>query len=156
MTFPILFFFIKIVLVILHLYYSVFPRETEPIGCMFICWELTHIIMNADKSKICWVSQHVEAPGGPMVWFQLESEDLRTRIVGGVFPVWMKTGRPDTHEYMLHFKSEGRKKMIYQFESRRIPSYGNTGRGKSRLRAGSPRWDLILGLQDHTLCWRVR
>lgn len=26
-----------------------------------------------------------------------------------------------------------------------------TGRGKSRLHAGSPTWDLIPGLQDHTL-----
>ena len=27
----------------------------------------------------------------------------------------------------------------------------DTGRGRSRLLAGSPIWDLILGLQDHTL-----
>ena len=25
----------------------------------------------------------------------------------------------------------------------------DTGRGRSRLHAGSPMWDLILGLQDH-------
>ena len=25
----------------------------------------------------------------------------------------------------------------------------DTGRGRSRLHAGSPTWDLILGLQDH-------
>ena len=27
----------------------------------------------------------------------------------------------------------------------------DTGRGRSRLHAGSPMWDLILGLQDHDL-----
>ena len=27
----------------------------------------------------------------------------------------------------------------------------NTGRGRSRLHAGSPMWDSILGLQDHAL-----
>ena len=27
----------------------------------------------------------------------------------------------------------------------------DTGRGRSRLHAGSPMWDSILGLQDHTL-----
>ena len=27
----------------------------------------------------------------------------------------------------------------------------DTGRGRSRLHAGSPTWDLVLGLQDHTL-----
>ena len=27
----------------------------------------------------------------------------------------------------------------------------DTGRGRSRLHAGSPMWDLILGLQDHAL-----
>ena len=27
----------------------------------------------------------------------------------------------------------------------------DTGRGSSRLHAGSPTWDLIPGLQDHTL-----
>ena len=27
----------------------------------------------------------------------------------------------------------------------------DTGRGRSRLHAGSPTWDLIRGLQDHTL-----
>ena len=27
----------------------------------------------------------------------------------------------------------------------------DTGRGKSRLHAGTPTWDLILGLQDHAL-----
>ena len=27
----------------------------------------------------------------------------------------------------------------------------DTGRGRSRLHAGSPMWDLIPGLQDHTL-----
>ena len=27
----------------------------------------------------------------------------------------------------------------------------DTGRGRSRLHAGSPTWDLIPGLQDHTL-----
>ena len=30
----------------------------------------------------------------------------------------------------------------------------DTGRGISRLHARSPMWDLILGLQDHTLGWR--
>ena len=30
----------------------------------------------------------------------------------------------------------------------------DTGRGRSRLHAGSPTWELILGLQDHTLGWR--
>ena len=30
----------------------------------------------------------------------------------------------------------------------------DTGRGRSRLHAGSPMWDSILGLQDHTLGWR--
>ena len=27
----------------------------------------------------------------------------------------------------------------------------DTGRGRGRLHAGSPKWDSILGLQDHTL-----
>ena len=30
----------------------------------------------------------------------------------------------------------------------------HTGRGKSKLHAGSPMWDSILGLQDHSLGWR--
>ena len=30
----------------------------------------------------------------------------------------------------------------------------DTGRGRSRLPAGSPMWDLIPGLQDHTLSQR--
>ena len=30
----------------------------------------------------------------------------------------------------------------------------DTGRGRSRLHAGSPMWDSILGLQDHALFWK--
>ena len=30
----------------------------------------------------------------------------------------------------------------------------DTGRGRSRLHAGSPMWDSILGLQDHNLSQR--
>ena len=30
----------------------------------------------------------------------------------------------------------------------------DTGRGRSRLQAGSPMWDSILGLQDHALSQR--
>ena len=30
----------------------------------------------------------------------------------------------------------------------------DTGGGRSRLHAGSPTWDSILGLQDHALSWR--
>ena len=30
----------------------------------------------------------------------------------------------------------------------------DTGRGRSRLLAGSPMWDLIPGPQDHTLSWK--
>ena len=32
----------------------------------------------------------------------------------------------------------------------------DTGRGRSRLHAGSPTWDSIPGLQDHALGWRRR
>ena len=32
----------------------------------------------------------------------------------------------------------------------------DTGRGRSKLPAGSPRWDLIPGPQDHTLSPRLR
>ena len=32
----------------------------------------------------------------------------------------------------------------------------DTGRGRSRLHAGSPKWDSILALQGHTLGWRQR
>ena len=40
---------------------------------------------------------------------------------------------------------------IHSFMIDRKREVGDTGRGRSRLHAGSPMWDLIPGLQDHTL-----
>ena len=38
------------------------------------------------------------------------------------------------------------------YDSHRVRERGrDTGRGRSRLHAGSPMWDSIQGLQDHTL-----
>lgn len=86
--------------------------EAEPMGCLFICWELAHMIMDADNSQD----------------LQVKSAGWRLRRVNGVVPVWawrpedqeswwcissLKTGRLDTEEYMFQFKSEDRKKMIY-------------------------------------------
>ena len=43
-------------------------------------------------------------------------------------------------------------KKIYLFIHERHTERGrNTGRGRSRLHAGSPMWDSIPGFQDHTL-----
>ena len=42
---------------------------------------------------------------------------------------------------------------IYSWETQRERGR-DTGRGRSKLHAGSPMWDSIPGLQDHTLGWR--
>ena len=54
------------------------------------------------------------------------------------------------------------KDFIYLF-MRNTQRGRDTGRGRSRLHKGSPKWDLILGLQDHTLsqrqtlnCWATQ
>ena len=47
------------------------------------------------------------------------------------------------------------KKRFYLFIHERHRERGrDTGRGRSRLHAGSPTWDSIPGPQDHTLGWR--
>ena len=47
------------------------------------------------------------------------------------------------------------KDIIYLFMRHREGERGrNTGRGRSRLHAGSPTWDSILGLRDQALGWR--
>ena len=48
--------------------------------------------------------------------------------------------------FFLFFKD-----FIYSFMTERGR---DTGRGRSRLHAGSPTWDSIPGLQDHTRGWR--
>ena len=45
---------------------------------------------------------------------------------------------------------------IYSWETQSKGESRDTGRGRSRLHAGSPMWDSIPGLQDHALGWRRR
>ena len=54
---------------------------------------------------------------------------------------WVWPWRPPCQSCYFFFKH-----FIYLFMRGR-----DTGRGRSRLHAGSPRWDSILGLRDHAL-----
>ena len=61
--------------------------------------------------------------------------------------VILNSAPPNPQFTLLFFKD-----FIYLFMKETERERGrDTGRGRSRLHAGSPMWDSILGLQDYTL-----
>ena len=59
------------------------------------------------------------------------------------------------HTFVLSVMYSFFKKRFYLFIHERHKERGkDTGRGRSRLHAGSPMWDSIPGLWDHNLSWR--
>ena len=74
-----------------------------------------------------------------------------------IFPTFliMKTSILSLAQYFLFIILDFLKDFIYLFMKDTQRERGrDTGRGRSRLHAGSPMWDSIPGLQDHTLGWR--
>ena len=65
---------------------------------------------------------------------------------------WATQGSPDP-QILFFFKYF----IIYSWDTHTHTQRGrDTGRGRSRLHAGSLMWDSILGLQDQALGWRRR
>ena len=68
------------------------------------------------------------------------------------------TCKPVILDTFYNFFLKSNLKIFYLFihRDRETEREAETSRGRSRLHAGSPTWDLIQGLQDHALGCRQR